>query len=142
MTAARILCRLLNDLRALDKTIGLASMCVGGGMGMAMIVKRLKVERLKIVTLAVRDYGATQWAAYSGSVGEPASNAGPAFSICSLRLAIACTSPALLNASQSAAGMLRGFTGTGVRFSPSSAITTGCTIHPTSLMRVMPWCCP
>ncbi|MBJ7594654.1 MAG: hypothetical protein JF886_07290 [Candidatus Dormibacteraeota bacterium] len=27
--------------RTLDKTIGLETMCVGGGMGMAMIVERL-----------------------------------------------------------------------------------------------------
>jgi acetyl-CoA C-acetyltransferase len=32
---------LLNDLQTLDKTIGLETMCVGGGQGMAMIVERL-----------------------------------------------------------------------------------------------------
>jgi acetyl-CoA C-acetyltransferase len=41
MTGARILCTLLNDLRSLDKTYGLETMCVGGGQGMAMIVERL-----------------------------------------------------------------------------------------------------
>jgi acetyl-CoA C-acetyltransferase len=41
MTGARILCTLLNDLRTLDKTVGLEAMCVGGGMGMAMVVERL-----------------------------------------------------------------------------------------------------
>jgi len=41
MTGARILCTLLNDLRTLDKQVGLETMCVGGGMGMAMIVERL-----------------------------------------------------------------------------------------------------
>jgi acetyl-CoA C-acetyltransferase len=41
MTGARILCTLLNDLRALDATYGLETMCVGGGQGMAMIVERL-----------------------------------------------------------------------------------------------------
>jgi acetyl-CoA C-acetyltransferase len=41
MTGARILCTLLNDLRTMDKTIGLETMCVGGGMGMAMVVERL-----------------------------------------------------------------------------------------------------
>jgi acetyl-CoA C-acetyltransferase len=41
MTGARILCTLLNDLRTLDATVGLETMCVGGGMGMAMIVERL-----------------------------------------------------------------------------------------------------
>ncbi|TMC01741.1 MAG: acetyl-CoA C-acyltransferase [Chloroflexi bacterium] len=41
MTGARILCTLLNDLRTLDRTYGLETMCVGGGQGMAMIVERL-----------------------------------------------------------------------------------------------------
>jgi acetyl-CoA C-acetyltransferase len=41
MTGARIMCTLLNDLRTLDKTIGLETMCVGGGQGMAMLVERL-----------------------------------------------------------------------------------------------------
>jgi acetyl-CoA C-acetyltransferase len=41
MTGARILCTLLNDLQTLDKGVGLETMCVGGGQGMAMIVERL-----------------------------------------------------------------------------------------------------
>ncbi len=41
MTGARITTTLLNDLQTLDKTIGLETMCVGGGMGMAMIIERL-----------------------------------------------------------------------------------------------------
>ncbi len=41
MTGARIMCTLLNDLGAVDGTIGLETMCVGGGQGMAMIVERL-----------------------------------------------------------------------------------------------------
>ena len=41
MTGARILCTLLNGLRTRDQTIGLETMCVGGGMGMAMIIERL-----------------------------------------------------------------------------------------------------
>jgi acetyl-CoA C-acetyltransferase len=41
MTGARIMCTLLNDLETLDKTIGLETMCVGGGQGMAMLVERL-----------------------------------------------------------------------------------------------------
>jgi acetyl-CoA C-acetyltransferase len=41
MTGARILCTLLNGLRERHGTIGLETMCVGGGMGMAMIVERL-----------------------------------------------------------------------------------------------------
>jgi acetyl-CoA C-acetyltransferase len=41
MTGARIMGTLINDLRTLNKTIGLETMCVGGGQGMAMIVERL-----------------------------------------------------------------------------------------------------
>jgi acetyl-CoA C-acetyltransferase len=41
MTGARITCTLLNGLSTLDKRIGLETMCVGGGMGMAMILERL-----------------------------------------------------------------------------------------------------
>jgi acetyl-CoA C-acetyltransferase len=42
MTGARIMATLLNGLESEDKTIGLETMCVGGGQGMAMIVERLK----------------------------------------------------------------------------------------------------
>ena len=41
MTGARIMNTLMNDLETLDKTIGLETMCVGGGQGMAMIVERI-----------------------------------------------------------------------------------------------------
>jgi acetyl-CoA C-acetyltransferase len=41
MTGARIMTTLLNDLETLDGTYGLESMCVAGGMGMAMLVERL-----------------------------------------------------------------------------------------------------
>ena len=41
MTGARIMGTLLNGLEDADKTIGIESMCVGGGQGMAMIVERL-----------------------------------------------------------------------------------------------------
>ena len=41
MTGARIMNTLLNDLETLDRTIGLETMCVGGGQGMAMLVERL-----------------------------------------------------------------------------------------------------
>jgi acetyl-CoA C-acetyltransferase len=41
MTGARIMNTLLNDLETLDATIGLETMCVGGGQGMAMVVERL-----------------------------------------------------------------------------------------------------
>jgi acetyl-CoA C-acetyltransferase len=42
MTGARIMSTLLNDLETDDQTIGLETMCVGGGQGMAMIVERLR----------------------------------------------------------------------------------------------------
>jgi acetyl-CoA C-acetyltransferase len=41
MTGARIMNTLLNDLRTLDRTVGVETMCVGGGQGMAMVVERL-----------------------------------------------------------------------------------------------------
>jgi acetyl-CoA C-acetyltransferase len=41
MTGARIMTTLLNDIETLDKSIGLETMCVAGGMGQAMIVERL-----------------------------------------------------------------------------------------------------
>jgi acetyl-CoA C-acetyltransferase len=41
MTGARIMTTLLNGLVTDDKTIGVETMCVGGGQGMAMIVERL-----------------------------------------------------------------------------------------------------
>jgi acetyl-CoA C-acetyltransferase len=41
MTGARITTTLLNGLQARDKSIGLETMCVGGGQGMAVIYERL-----------------------------------------------------------------------------------------------------
>ena len=41
MTGARIATTLINSLQFHDKTIGLETMCVGGGQGMAMILERL-----------------------------------------------------------------------------------------------------
>jgi acetyl-CoA C-acetyltransferase len=41
MTGARIMTTLLNGLEDGNKSIGLETMCVGGGQGMAMIVERL-----------------------------------------------------------------------------------------------------
>jgi acetyl-CoA C-acetyltransferase len=41
MTGARITGTLINGLQTTDKTFGLETMCVGGGMGMAMIIERL-----------------------------------------------------------------------------------------------------
>lgn len=40
-TGARIMTTLINDLQTADKTIGVETMCVGGGQGLAMIVERL-----------------------------------------------------------------------------------------------------
>lgn len=42
MTGARIMTTLINDLETLDGTYGIESMCVAGGMGMAMLVERLR----------------------------------------------------------------------------------------------------
>ncbi|SDF26639.1 acetyl-CoA C-acetyltransferase [Blastococcus aurantiacus] len=41
MTGARITGTLINGLQTRDKTFGLETMCVGGGMGMAMVIERL-----------------------------------------------------------------------------------------------------
>jgi acetyl-CoA C-acetyltransferase len=41
MTGARIMCTLLNELEEMDATIGLETMCVGGGQGLALLVERL-----------------------------------------------------------------------------------------------------
>ncbi|SDH21493.1 acetyl-CoA C-acetyltransferase [Sinosporangium album] len=41
MTGARITSTLINSLRFHDKTIGLETMCVGGGQGMALVLERL-----------------------------------------------------------------------------------------------------
>ncbi len=41
MTGVRIMTTLLNALRRTDSTLGLETMCVGGGQGMAMVFERL-----------------------------------------------------------------------------------------------------
>ena len=41
MTGARITATLLNNLVTHDKTVGLETMCVGGGQGMALVIERL-----------------------------------------------------------------------------------------------------
>jgi acetyl-CoA C-acetyltransferase len=41
MTGARIMTTLLNGLQTTGRSVGLETMCVGGGQGMAMIVERL-----------------------------------------------------------------------------------------------------
>ncbi|MDL5156195.1 acetyl-CoA C-acetyltransferase [Actinomycetospora termitidis] len=42
MTGARITASLLNNLDAHDGEVGLETMCVGGGQGMAMVIERLR----------------------------------------------------------------------------------------------------
>lgn len=39
-TGARITTTLLHALQSRDKTLGLATLCISGGMGMAMVVER------------------------------------------------------------------------------------------------------
>ncbi len=46
---------LLNALEDRDKTIGLESMCVGGGQGMAMVAERIRWQRPEPVGLDGRD---------------------------------------------------------------------------------------
>jgi acetyl-CoA C-acetyltransferase len=41
MTGARIMTTLLNGLTTADKSVGLETMCVGGGQGMAIIIERM-----------------------------------------------------------------------------------------------------
>ncbi len=41
MTGARITTTLINSLQRHDKQVGLETMCVGGGQGMAMVIERL-----------------------------------------------------------------------------------------------------
>jgi acetyl-CoA C-acetyltransferase len=41
MTGARITTTLINSLQFHDKELGLETMCVGGGQGMAMVIERL-----------------------------------------------------------------------------------------------------
>ncbi len=41
-SGARLIATLLNDLETLDKQVGMATLCVGGGQGVATIVERIK----------------------------------------------------------------------------------------------------
>jgi acetyl-CoA C-acetyltransferase len=41
MTGARIVVTLLNALRAVDGTIGLATTCAAGGQGLTVVVERV-----------------------------------------------------------------------------------------------------
>jgi acetyl-CoA acetyltransferase len=40
-TGARLIGALINDLETLDKRLGIATLCVGGGQGVATIIERL-----------------------------------------------------------------------------------------------------
>jgi acetyl-CoA acetyltransferase len=40
-SGCRLIATLLNDLETLDKRLGIATLCVGGGQGVATIVERL-----------------------------------------------------------------------------------------------------
>ena len=48
------MCTLLNGLEGANNTIGLESMCVGGGQGMAMIVERLNRQQDPPLSAVVR----------------------------------------------------------------------------------------
>jgi acetyl-CoA C-acetyltransferase len=41
MTGARIMTTLIHGLEQRDQTIGLETMCIGGGQGMAMLIERV-----------------------------------------------------------------------------------------------------
>ena len=68
MTGARIMCTLLNDLDTIDGTIGLETMCVGGGQGMAMVVERLSCRCGATQSRATRRGCALEG---KSSIGEP-----------------------------------------------------------------------
>jgi acetyl-CoA acetyltransferase len=40
-SGARIIATLINDLQTHDKTLGIATLCVGGGQGLATLVERM-----------------------------------------------------------------------------------------------------
>ena len=40
-SGARILVTLLHTMQARDKMLGLATLCIGGGQGIAMVIERL-----------------------------------------------------------------------------------------------------
>ena len=63
MTGARIMTTLINGLQTEDKTIGLESMCVGGGQGMAMVIERLSLIIAAVISL--------QLAAFRAVPGRP-----------------------------------------------------------------------
>jgi acetyl-CoA acetyltransferase family protein len=40
-SGARLIATLLNDLQTADKTLGIATLCVGGGQGVATLIERM-----------------------------------------------------------------------------------------------------
>jgi acetyl-CoA acetyltransferase len=40
-SGARLIVTLLNDLQTADKTLGIATLCVGGGQGVATLIERM-----------------------------------------------------------------------------------------------------
>ncbi len=40
-SGARLVATLLNDLQEADKRLGIATLCIGGGQGLATIIERL-----------------------------------------------------------------------------------------------------
>jgi len=40
-SGARIIATLINDLQTHDKTFGIATLCIGGGQGLATIIERM-----------------------------------------------------------------------------------------------------
>ena len=51
------MCTLLNGLEGANNTLGLESMCVGGGQGMAMIVERLNRTFLNSAAARLGHFG-------------------------------------------------------------------------------------
>jgi acetyl-CoA acetyltransferase len=40
-SGARLVATLINDLQTMDKTLGIATLCVGGGQGVATLIERM-----------------------------------------------------------------------------------------------------
>jgi len=40
-SGARLIATLINDLQTADKTLGIATLCVGGGQGVATLIERM-----------------------------------------------------------------------------------------------------
>lgn len=40
-SGARLMATLINDLRTADKTLGIATLCIGDGQGLATIIERI-----------------------------------------------------------------------------------------------------